>query len=217
MLVSVHLPKTGGSSFRRSVLEPAYGNRLLLDYEDRPLSHPASGRNRRAKTFQPSDELVARYDCVHGHFLATKYLCEKTPCEFAAWFRDPVQRVVSRFFYGKRKGRGEVSEDMTLEEFCELSKFHNLYAKYLWEFDIEQFDFVGITEYYASSVELFLRRFGLQRYTDVISHANPSKAVGTPYVIDPQVRELIVRTNQEDMDIYERAQSRFCRLRKKWL
>ena len=74
MLVSVHIPKTGGSSLRRSVLEPFFGDRLLLDYHDAPLSRDAAERNRKALAWKPSPDLLDRYDCVHGHFLATKYL-----------------------------------------------------------------------------------------------------------------------------------------------
>ena len=97
-------PQTGGVSFRKSVLEPIFGNRLLSDYGDAPLSHDTADRIARAQSFEPSPELPERYDCVHGHFLALKYVSERVPCEFAVWFRDPAQRVVSRYLYGKRKG-----------------------------------------------------------------------------------------------------------------
>jgi hypothetical protein len=43
MLISVHIPKTGGTAFG-AVLERAYGARLLRDYGDRPLAHGSVAR-----------------------------------------------------------------------------------------------------------------------------------------------------------------------------
>ena len=157
MLVSVHIPKTGGITFLRTVLEPTFGDRILLDYEDKPLAHDAAERNAHAHRFLPGDDLLARYDCVHGHFLAVKYANAATPCEFACWLRDPVERVLSRFFYAQR-GNGPV-KGMTFTDFLSLDRYHNVYAKYLWSFDIERFDFVGITEDYERSLDVFHRRF----------------------------------------------------------
>jgi hypothetical protein len=80
--VSVHIPKTSGTTPLKAVLEPGYGKRPLRDYVDKPLSRPIAERNAHA---------------------------------------------------------------LTLEEFYELEQFHNLYAKYLWSFDLDEFGFVGIT------------------------------------------------------------------------
>ena len=51
-------------------------------------------------------------------------------------------------------GGRTVTPEMTIWEFCEIERFQNTYAKYLWGFDFERFDFVGITENYASGVEV---------------------------------------------------------------
>lgn len=219
MIVSVHIPKTGGESFRRSILDPVFGDRLLRDYDDAPLSHDAADRIARAQDFEPSRDLPERYDCVHGHFLPIKYLSKEVSCEFAVWFRDPVQRVVSRFFHGKRRGgRGIVTPEMTIWEFCEIERFQNTYAKYLWGFDLDRFDFVGITESYASSVEVFRRRFGLAGGDDAaIANANPDKAASEPYRIDAGLSELIRRKNREDLEIYEAACSHNRRLQHEFL
>ncbi|MYF13010.1 MAG: hypothetical protein F4229_18890 [Gammaproteobacteria bacterium] len=127
MLVSIHIPKTGGTTLRESILKPALGDRLKMDYGDKPLATEVSVRNESALAFEPPPDLASRYDCVHGHFLATKYLSENFPCQFAVWFRDPVQRMVSRYFDGKRTQGSLVTPDMSLAEFCEIEKFHNTY------------------------------------------------------------------------------------------
>ena len=159
ILISVHMPKTGGTTFRQSVLQPFFGERLLLDYGDRPLLDVSDMRNAKALEFAPPENLAARFDCVHGHFLAAKY-AGKVPCDLAVWLRHPVERTVSRFFYGKRKD-GETVKDLTFVEFCHLERFQNIYAKFLWNMDIDSFSFVGITEDWARSMSVFCRRFDL--------------------------------------------------------
>ena len=218
MIVSVHIPKTGGESFRRLILEPVFGDRLLGDYDDAPLSHDAADRIARAQAFEPSRDLPGRYDCVHGHFLAIKYVSRSVPCEFAVWFRDPVQRVVSRFFHGKRRGSGVVIPEMTIWEFCEIERFQNTYAKYLWGFDLDRFDFVGITESYGNSVEVFRRRFGLSGGDDAaVVNANPNKAPSRPYRIDERLCDFIRRKNREDFGIYDAACRSNRRLQREYL
>ena len=211
LIVSVHIPKTGGATFRRSILEPAFGSRLLVDHDDAPLSHNTVNRIARAQSFELSPELPERYDCVHGHFLPIKYMSERIACEFAIWFRDPVQRIVSRFLHGKRMEGGIVTPEMTIWEFCEIKRFQNTYAKYLWGFDFERFDFVGITENYENSVEVFWRRFGVSRVSGgndadaAIVNANPDKAPAQSYEIDERLRGFIRRRNREDFEVYDAA------------
>ena len=190
----------------------------MRDYDDRPLSHETAERIARAQTYEPSPDLPERYDCVHGHFLALKYVSERVPCEFAAWFRDPAQRVVSRYLYGKRKGGGTITPGMTIREFCEIERFQNTYAKFLWGFDFERLDFVGITEDYVSGVEVFRRRFGLSGGDEAaIMNANLGKPLGQPYEIDESLREFIRRRNREDFEIYDAACGRSRRLRHEFL
>lgn len=211
MLVSVHIPKTGGTTFRRTVLEPAFGDRILLDYEDKPLARDTAERNAHAHRFLPGDDLLARYDCVHGHFHAVKYANAATPCEFACWLRDPVERVLSWFLYAQR-GNGPV-KGMTFTDFLSLDRYHNVYAKYLWSFDIERFDFVGITEDYERSLDVFRRRFGIDACREGLAfNANPDKDVRQAYVVSSKEREFIERTNSGDRDIYERGKRHLDRL-----
>ena len=168
-------------------------------------------RNSKALEFAPSDDLATKFDCVHGHFLPAKYL-GKVPCDLAVWLRHPVERTASFFFYGKRNG-GETVKDLTFAEFCRLERFHNTYAKYLWSTDISSFDFVGITEDYARSLDVFVRRFGLSAVAAPRpKNVNPSKDMTDVYQIPAHLRQLIERTNALDMDIYERGKQHLAEL-----
>lgn len=209
-LVSVHIPKTGGLTFLDNVLEPTFGDRLLLDYNDRPMTHDDAERNMHAIRFFPSNEVLTRYDCIHGHFLPVKYANSIRHCEFVCWLRNPVQRVISRFFQGKRAASTNPQNnspigDMTFTEFLSWDRLHNLYAKYLWRFDLDRFDFVGITEEYERSINVFRLRFGIDTWRGRAVNVNPDKDYTRPYDVSDKTREFIERTNLEDMDIYERG------------
>lgn len=215
MLISVHIPKCGGSTFRRAVLEPVFGDRLLLDYADKPLSVDVSERNAMAHTFSPAPRLIEEYDCIHGHFLAVKYLSDGFPCQFAVWFRDPVQRMISRYHHSLRVARSTtVPPDLALEDFCALTRFRNTYAKYLWEFDLQDFDFIGIVEDYTRSLALFQRRFGFKVPLQIAaSNANPNKGWNERYPVPAAAARRIRKSNAEDVEIYRMAkdiQKRMC-------
>ena len=205
MLISVHIPKTGGNSFR-SVLQAHFGDRMLLDYGDKPMSKDTESRTRQATAYRlKAQNLSDTYDCVHGHFLATKYAIPEQNNVFVVWFRNPVERVVSRYYYSQRTSEGRLPEGMSLEEFCELEHYQNLYAKYLWNFDLKAFRFVGITENYDRSLKVFKRLFNISSDEFRIGNRNPDKKVALPYDISSELTDLICRTNHQDYEIYREA------------
>ena len=125
-LVSVHLPKTAGTSFAEA-LQRVHGDGLRLDNADRPLAH-ARGE-RRLSALRQACAMAGQVlpdACVHGHFLPLKYaLARRT--RFCVWLRDPVQRVVSRYHHYRRHGANEphhrrwgLLPGLTLEQFVVL-------------------------------------------------------------------------------------------------
>ena len=77
MLVSIHIPKTAGTSFG-DLLKLEYGPRLMLDYGDWVgLNSPEaiSHRTRRKQEMMAqSAQIAANFECIHGHFIADKYV-----------------------------------------------------------------------------------------------------------------------------------------------
>jgi hypothetical protein len=77
MIISVHIPKTAGTSFGED-LNGAFGARLFADYGDWPeVATPegqAHNEQRRAEVLARLDEIAGRFDAIHGHFTAGKYL-----------------------------------------------------------------------------------------------------------------------------------------------
>jgi hypothetical protein len=161
MLISLHLPKTAGSSFLAS-LEQHFGDGLLRDYADAPLNKSKTRRNVTAlyrcllNGFRP----FRNVECIHGHYLPLKYmLCRKTT--LITWMRDPVERMVSHYHYCLRHYAGEqtpplhkriVEEEWSLERFCLAPELRNIYCQFTWGVPLTRFDFIGITEFYDSDV-----------------------------------------------------------------
>jgi hypothetical protein len=225
MLISVHIPKTGGSSFR-TLLENYFKDRLLLDYADTPFEHNNFVRNTEAiiKMFNQKD--LTQYHCIHGHFLPIKYyfLKEKT---LVIWLREPTEMVVSLYYYIKRKidpNKQKVKKhikdvNISLEDFCKIEHFHNIYAKYLWGMSLEKFDFVGITENYNNSLSLFEKIYNINLTNKfIVENINPEKnSLDERYEISDKLRKQICDFNYKDVLIYQRAIELNKRLEQRYL
>ena len=173
ILVSVHLPKTAGSSFLE-VLKGHFGGKMLLDYGDMPINTSREKRNAKALADAEANETTdfGKTKCIHGHFLPRKYLPLKKRgmAKFVVWLRDPLQRTISHYYFWKRSyNHGEtpdlhrrvVEENWSLERFCFSPEMQNFYSQFLWDFPVGNFDFIGLTENFEKDLKHFLRFFDI--------------------------------------------------------
>ncbi len=218
MLISVHLPKTAGSSFL-SAIEQHYGDRLVQDYGDRPINKTTFRRNFNAVQGcllnMGSRSRFRHIDCIHGHFMPLKYLLLKasTKKQFVVWMRDPVERLASHYLYwirnynpidaGKLHHR-VVDEKWSLERFCLGPEMRNVYSKFFWGFPLGRFDFVGITEFYDSEIEYFAEHLVGAKLESIRVNVNPNP-VAHSYIDDPDFRSKIQAYHQADVALYEQA------------
>lgn len=211
LLVSLHLPKTAGTSFA-DALERRYGGALLKDYADLPMHHPRIVRELRAVASIPRRRrLLASGEvrAVHGHFLPVAYLhAAGAPTRFVTWLRDPLQRLVSHYHFWRRDYRGEdpgqslrnrmLREDWSLERFCLGPEMRNLYRQYLWGFDPNRFDQVGLTERYEQDVGAIL---GLEAaVAGKVRMANPKR--GDRYELPPALERRMRAHHAADLRLY---------------
>ncbi|WP_439107242.1 hypothetical protein [Congregibacter sp.] len=218
MLISVHMPKTAGSSFQ-ATLEAHFGEGLKLRYEDRPLHRSAWSRNFDATLNCLKNKGAAFVDrdvsCVHGHFLPLNYRLAKphTQLQFVTWLRDPVQRLLSHYYYWKRSYQpGQsgtlhqqmIEEDWSLEQFAVCRELRNLYSIFLWGFPLGRFDFIGITEHFASELEDFGRRVLDAPVVQEERNRNPD-GDDQEYKVDGSLLRLIETAHAKDIALYSRA------------
>ncbi len=221
MLISVHMPKTAGTSFTES-LRGLFGDGLQLAYEDRPLHRSASQRNRQA-TFRAFRNAALGLenpgaDCVHGHFLPLAYRWARTdkPLRFVTWLRDPVERLVSHYEHWRREEppvdsdslhQQMLTEDWSLEDFAFRPELQNVYSTFLWGFPRERFDFIGITEHYDDELAYLGREILGAPLETARERQNPDRTGGS-YNIEPGLRQRIEAFHDRDMKLNHYALNR---------
>ncbi|MGA9883231.1 MAG: hypothetical protein WBQ34_05895 [Candidatus Acidiferrales bacterium] len=220
MILSLHVPKAAGNSFRQ-LLQAGFGERLMLDYGDwagfkvpealeRCGVRTVAMRSRR-------DELLEKYDIIHGHFVTDKYLGLFPKQEIVAFFRDPYQQAVSHYCFLLRNPQREHLEEkmlheakMTLHDYLAWDAFRDQQSQYLGTVSIDDLAMVGLSEEFYKSVHLFNSVFGCDLRGDSFLNVNPDHQ-GADYKIDQDVRKAVEKYRAADIDLYRRAKEIFAR------
>ncbi|MDO5641765.1 MAG: sulfotransferase family 2 domain-containing protein [Paracoccus sp. (in: a-proteobacteria)] len=221
IVISVHIPKTGGTSFRE-ILGDTFGQAVFEDYDW--LERPAvlSGT-----TLDDADEGDIRaalkgVRCIHGHFPAAKYdrlrRIDGIRPIFITWLRDPVERAISAYYFLRQNPSDLPIEQMrpwerdaktmSIGEFLTSTKFGvNRQTAQLRKVAIEDFDFVGCTEDYDTSITIFshLFRAGKPPRTVPVKRKNPDRK-GARYEIAPDIRKSLLAANAHDLLLHRYAQ-----------
>lgn len=207
-LISVHIPKTAGTSFRnylKAVYSPDSVARVDLPLESQVLKY-------EQKAYGPR-KLPKNVRVVHGHFnllelQARLDLPDSVPV--ITWLRHPVDRVISNYFYLKARLEEELDEkgkglnilskmQRTLLEYARAEPNRNRQSNFLRGMSLRDFDFVGIQEHFKEDIAKMARHFLWDPSVDV------PKVNVTPrrYAVSEAEREEIMRLNQADMRLYE--------------
>lgn len=198
-LISVHIPKTGGTIFLRRVLRENF-YLVRQDYEKPRLNHKP----------KPRDGCYI----VHGHFPASTYLDWDLP--YIIWLRDPINRIVSNFHWDKRKHMGEDGGTFDWdEEFDQyIFKNQNVMGRYM-DVPRDKFVFVGILELWSESIRRFGKLFdvNLDKYTtnNFLTSVREGYVEKKYFQLVPHNShiELIKRYNLEDIQLYEEERSKY--------
>jgi hypothetical protein len=217
MIVSIHVPKTAGKSFRLR-LEALLGSRMMSDYADWIGLDTSEARAQRAeqaaRMHAQRDEILHKYDLIYGQFIADKYVGQFPIVAFTAFLRDPCQQAVSHYQFLSRHNEIDHpwvkrfrEERPTLPEFIEA--LPNFQSVYLGRVPLDEFAMIGLFEQYDRSVALFEAVFGLKLPPETErTNVNPGR-LERCYEIDPMVRRAIDIYRAGDVDLYRRACERF--------
>lgn len=211
------MPKTAGTSFRFA-LQESFGERVLFDYgNDKPLiTSPEQEAERlahRRDIVGKWPQLKHRYDIIHGHFRADKYMVEGDKPKIATFLREPAARALSFYRHFMRHPEPTTplairarEQKMDFRTFAEQPEVVNFYALFLDGVAVEDFSFIGITERYVESVSLFNRMFETQLQVKAVNQAPEQQPV-------PDLPEPLIRANAL---VYERGLRHFDRLYKEY-
>lgn len=208
-LISVHIPKTAGTSFR-NILKSVYGERAVIRL-DLPLLRGGCQINERE---YDAPELPDGTRVVHGHFSPKRLrgrfdLPAQTP--MITWLRDPVERVISNYFYLSERLAEELDESgknlnilskmqRSLLEYARDELNRNRQSKFLEGAELDDFAFVGIQEHYADDLTEMADHFGWER-PPVLHH---NATAHRPEVTDAE-RDEIAELNATDLALYQQA------------
>jgi len=220
MILSLHVPKAAGNSFRQ-LLQIEYGERMLTDYGDwAGFKVPEALERCRIRTLKMRsrrDELLEKYDVIHGHFATDKYLGLFPKEEFVAFFRDPYQQAISHYYFLLRNPQREHLEEkmfheakMTLLDYLSWDALRDQQSQYLGSLSINDLAMVGISEEFYKSVALFNAKFGCDLRGDSFLNVNPDTE-GAEYKIEPDVRKAVEKYRAADLEVYARAKEIFAR------
>jgi len=208
-LLSLHIPKTAGTSFY-STLEESYGFSKVSRFDIKPniqqvlLNHLPYVESVLPATFQ----------VLHGHF-AIEEMYRLFPAAqqypIITWLRHPVERVVSNYFYLKERlqffmkeheqNRAMLDKMMkTIEEFAATPINQNRMSSFLQGKPLQEFHFVGIQEFYQEDLAYLgqlLQRNLVAFEVNKTAHKDPQ--------LDLSVYQLIEHHNDADMALYQQA------------
>lgn len=217
-LISVHIPKTAGVTFRTLLREIYPPGALKLDYGDRALDpvspFQADPARWRADAQRLAVAIPEEAQVVHGHFNGAKYDAIFPSARKIVWLREPISRLVSHYHYWRKLPpsshslhRRLLDERMTLLEFARLEGMRNILARvFLRNCRLEGFAFVGIQEHFSEDLRRLGSIFGWP--DDVIAgeeNCNP-ELDNTEKLSDEERAEITV-LNAGDIAIYQRALS----------
>ncbi len=203
--VFLHIPKTAGTSFRYAA-EKVFGHQaVIIDYGiDNPVTSPLflNSFYQNRKDLLVSQIRQNNIKFIMGHFHVVKYLdIFDKYVKWCTFLREPIARVISEYNYLIRNN----FYDKSLVEFCNDPNQCNRQSQLISGLKLEDFYFVGITEYYQKSIQKFnqLSRLNFDYLEENLGRIN----IDDSYNIEPEIIQMIRNNNLKDISLYKKALS----------
>lgn len=223
VFIYVHIPKTGGQTLGK-ILDEQYQISEVLKFKQ-----PQTMEGLLADTSKENAVKVGCYvehlenylqktpdgdvniNCIYGHmhFGMHRYLSK--PYTYFTVLRDPIDRVVSHYYYFL--GKGHFKKETSFEEFITNPKFFNFQTRYLAGGvpDLEAakanmntyFPIVGITELFDETLFLMKQHFGWNNI--VYTKKNVTAKRPAKEQISQEMMDLIIQQNMLDIQLYQYA------------
>ncbi len=202
-----HIPKTAGTSFRQAAIRAWGKSRVWRDYGD--SSHSSAEVKQRIH-HQPDyfgfqRQLKQEGICLLSGHAPIRYYRRIFPAsQIATLVRDPVARIASH--YHTACARQNYRDDFI--SFCRIPEHQNVQSRYLEQMPLELIGFIGLTERYEDSLEIFnttyktrLQPLKLNRRSDKQTNNGSSTDIKK---LTPRELEFAQTVNEADLTLYSK-------------
>jgi hypothetical protein len=110
-VIFLHIPKTGGRSLQ---------NIILRNYSEDEVVVDAHKKGDELSAWDEERKLNIRY--VQGHFIFGIHSKFPQPCKYVTLLRDPIDRVISHYYYVRRSPSHPLNR-MIIEEGLDLEAY----------------------------------------------------------------------------------------------
>jgi hypothetical protein len=208
-LVSLHIPKTAGTSFR-SIFIDNVGERNFAK-----VDIFNSGRIKVNDAYFSDHKLNRKVTAIHGHFpysvLLDRFEIHSTT-QFITWVRNPIERVLSNYYFLRNVIQERINEQQdenlferigkSLEEFVLHPENQNVMSKFLKGAPLEEFTFIGVQDQFDSELLRMQQLLGWQ-VTNRAHNITQNKKERVEH--GAEMLDFIQTHNQEDMELYQRV------------
>ena len=203
-IISVHVPKSVGSTFTRALLRVYGPEAVLLDY---PYD-----KDYQLQFMKKGD---AKVKVIHGHFPITKYQAKFPDAKRIIWLREPINFLISYYCFSKAFKRTRFydllqKKKLSFWEFAQIPENQNIASAYLKNFKLKDFYFVGIEDFFE---EDFNKIKKMLSWPDIeISKENNNidadyTEVKNEIFSDISLVEKVINLNYKDWKMYQQALS----------
>lgn len=214
-LVSIHIPKTAGSSFFH-LLKSVYGKQAVCR-----INTMGHSQDEISKLLLGSDNNEFA-KLIHGHIRISELedVIRRDRPKIITWMRDPVDRVISNYYFamrrireGKAPSRKEHTINYSLIEYAAIEENRNRAAYLLENTQLDQLFFIGLQEQYEDDIRLLGNMLGwpenieiphLKRAGDFMAENDCKTQLKD---ITNEMRNEIARLNSIDVDLYQKVKT----------
>lgn len=218
MIISVHIPKTAGTTLA-TYLDHSTNRSILYDYG------ASSNLVIDSDVLNKHKDFIEKFKVIHGHFAASKYKNVFPNAEYITFVRQPSKRIISNYLHLKRvpshpMAKKIESNKMSILEFAKQFNQSNALSIHMDGLSLNEWSFIGITEHSEIAIPMMLEHLG-------IPSLNPYKLENKEYALNvkPEYQDtkeilgddeeaVISKLNnmselQKDINIYNQSMDMF--------
>ncbi len=206
-ILFIHIPKTAGTSFRVAAEKYFGEDNTFYDYS---AKSPETSAEILENVYKKND-LYSLYRSLEqhfqsflsGHFSANKYAPLYDVLNIVTFVREPVKQVLSHYNHFKNN----YGYDKGLQEFAKEERFRNIQSRNLQTMDVRLYGFIGLTEEYNTSIDLFNRLFDTA-FPHMHINEKSTNSLSIKDIKEKDIK-MIKELNKQDVELYDTVKRQF--------